>query len=88
MLFTWGYNHSLNDYSLFIKKTHYFTTLISIYIDGIIVIRDDLSEIFTLKAFLDDRFKIKDLGCLTTFWILCLLSSVRYFVFSSKEVYL
>lgn len=52
----------MNDYSLFIKLHANCLTMVVVYIDDKLVTGDDLSEILILKSFLDDQFKIKDLG--------------------------
>lgn len=57
-----GYSSSLNGYSLFTKFTSSSTVLNVIYVDDILLARNDDSELTSLKAFLDQQFKIKDLG--------------------------
>nr|XP_016478308.1 PREDICTED: uncharacterized mitochondrial protein AtMg00810-like [Nicotiana tabacum] len=56
-----GYSFSLNGYSLFTKFTSSSTILIDVYVDDILLVRNDDSELTSLKAFLDQQFKIKDL---------------------------
>ncbi|XP_075074557.1 uncharacterized protein LOC142162140 [Nicotiana tabacum] len=62
-----GYVCSLNDYSLFYKKTEYSTIYTAVYVDDVIITRTDISEIAQVKCFLHDQFKIKDLGKLHYF---------------------
>lgn len=57
-----GYSSSLNDYSLFSKVTLSSIILIIVYVDGILLVGNDISELESVKYFLDNQFKIKDLG--------------------------
>nr|XP_009793735.1 PREDICTED: uncharacterized protein LOC104240569 [Nicotiana sylvestris] len=66
-LCTRGYTHSLNDYSLFIKRSESSTVFLAVYVEDIILTGDDPKEINALKIFLDDLFKVKDLGLLNYF---------------------
>uniref|UniRef100_A0A1S4DM69 Uncharacterized mitochondrial protein AtMg00810-like n=1 Tax=Nicotiana tabacum TaxID=4097 RepID=A0A1S4DM69_TOBAC len=66
-LCTRGYTHSLNDYSLVIKRSESSTVFLVVYVDDIILTGDDPKEINALKMFLDDLFKVKDLGLLNYF---------------------
>ncbi|XP_057953853.1 uncharacterized protein LOC131148129 [Malania oleifera] len=50
------------DYNLFTKVTEGFFIAILVYVDDIIVARNDMDTIDQLKRSLDDQFKIKDLG--------------------------
>lgn len=48
-----GNSHSLNDYSLFFKKSEGMITIVAVYVNNILVTRDDHLEQFQLKEFLD-----------------------------------
>ncbi|XP_019233911.1 PREDICTED: uncharacterized protein LOC109214451 [Nicotiana attenuata] len=62
-----GYQHSENDHSLFCKKTPSSIIFVAVYVDDVIITGTDSAEIASLKAFLDQMFKIKDLGILHYF---------------------
>ncbi|XP_019232517.1 PREDICTED: uncharacterized protein LOC109213210 [Nicotiana attenuata] len=55
------------DYSLFSKKTGESIVYIAVYVDDIVVTGTDTVEITDLKTFLNNNFKIKDLGKLHYF---------------------
>nr|XP_016500926.1 PREDICTED: uncharacterized mitochondrial protein AtMg00810-like [Nicotiana tabacum] len=57
-----GFQPSMNDYSLFRKLKGSHLTIVVVYEDDILLAGDDMSELTTFKEFLDDQFKIKDLG--------------------------
>ncbi|XP_019257873.1 PREDICTED: uncharacterized protein LOC109236110 [Nicotiana attenuata] len=62
-----GYSHSLNDYSLFFKRKGTSISILAVYVDDIVLTGNDQGELNALKAFLDQEFKIKDLGNLHYF---------------------
>jgi hypothetical protein len=66
-LISLGYSHSNADYSLFTKTCNNKFTAILIYVDDIVLTGNDFSEIQLVKSFLNDKFKIKDLGQLRYF---------------------
>ncbi|KAK2388029.1 putative mitochondrial protein [Trifolium repens] len=62
-----GYIQSKADYSLFTKKTSLGYTAILVYVDDLVLGGTDINEINHLKALLDSKFSIKDLGSLKYF---------------------
>lgn len=57
-----GYTHFMNDYSVFHKKSGSSIVFVDVYVDNVLLTGTDLVEINSLKSFLHDTFKIKDLG--------------------------
>nr|XP_016436991.1 PREDICTED: uncharacterized mitochondrial protein AtMg00810-like [Nicotiana tabacum] len=62
-----GYVHSMLDYFLFYKKAGASVIFVAMYVDDVIITGSQLDEIESLKGFLHETFKIKDLGRLNYF---------------------
>jgi hypothetical protein len=54
-------------FSLYVKKTNYGIIVIIIYVDDLIITRDNDANIFNLKKLLKQKFERKDLGELRYF---------------------
>jgi hypothetical protein len=66
-LIAFGFTQSEADNSSFTKVDNSSFTALLVYIDDIIVAGNCSSSIESLKSFLQNQFKIKDLGCLCYF---------------------
>ena len=66
-LLDFGFSQSKTDYSLFIKSTYSSFIALLVYVGVILVASDSQDSINVLKIFLNDHFKIKDLGLLHYF---------------------
>ena len=62
-----GFTHSKNNYSLFTKISKEHTTLLAVYVDDILVSRNNEHEIKLLKKHLQNTFTIKDFWVFTIF---------------------
>ena len=62
-----GFIQSKADYSLFTRNQVHELTIILVYVDDIIVTGNNADAISSLKAFLHQRFHLKDLGILKYF---------------------
>ncbi|PNY03100.1 retrovirus-related Pol polyprotein from transposon TNT 1-94 [Trifolium pratense] len=62
-----GYVQSKSDYSLFTKQASSGLTIILVYVDDLVLGGTDSNEIQNIKALLDEKFSIKDLGYLKYF---------------------
>jgi len=77
VLYSRGYKHSENDYSIFHKKSSTSAVFVAVYVDDILLTGNDDHEIAELKAYLDSAFKVKDLGFVNYFLGLEVLSSSK-----------
>ncbi|CAM8883250.1 unnamed protein product [Rhodiola kirilowii] len=59
-----GFHQSLNDYSLFTLQYGDDFIMLLLYVDDVIVTGTSMQLIQDIKAFIHDKFKIKDLGTL------------------------
>jgi len=66
-LISQNYILSSADHSLFLKRHDIDTTIILVYVDDIVLTRNDHAEILNITNMLDQNFKIKNLGDLTYF---------------------
>jgi hypothetical protein len=66
-LIAFGFTQFKADYSLFTKVDNSSFTALLVYVDDIIVTGNCSSSLESLKSFLHNQFKIKDLGCLSYF---------------------
>jgi len=85
VLFSRGYKHYENDYSLFYKKTAEYAVFVAVYVDDILVTGSNEAEICDLKLHLDTTFKIKDLGFISYFLGLEVLQSSQGLVLTQRK---
>ncbi|KAM2392165.1 hypothetical protein ACFX1X_035690 [Malus domestica] len=62
-----GYNQSHSDHTLFVKRRQEKVTALIIYVDDMIITRDDFDEISKLQSNLAAEFEMKSLGDLKYF---------------------
>ena len=63
-----GYKQSNSDHTLFVKHNKGMITCLIVYVDDMIVTRNDLEERITLQNHLARKFEMKDLGPLKYFF--------------------
>lgn len=56
------YVSNKNDYFLFTKGSGDFVMVLGVYVDDILLASSDVTKMKALKSFIDEQFKIKDLG--------------------------
>ncbi len=66
-LVTSGFQTSNANFSLYVKKTDHGIVVIVIYVDDLIITRDNDANIFDLNKLLKQKFEMKDLGELRYF---------------------
>ena len=62
-----GYIQSNADHTLFFKHATGKVAILIVYVDDIVITRDDVTEIVDLKKYLAQEFEVKDLGQLKYF---------------------
>lgn len=62
-----GYQQSNADHTLFFKRHHDKITILTVYVDDIVITGDDVEEISYLKKMMAKIFEVKDLGYLHYF---------------------
>lgn len=66
-LYNLCFNQSKSDYYLFTKKFNNHFTIIFVYVDDLILVGNEITEINNVKSILDTKFSLKDLGNLKYF---------------------
>ena len=77
---------SKSDHSVFYRNSQASTILLVVYVDDIIITRNDMAGIFSLKSFFYGQFHIKDLGMLKYFLGVGVMRSKRG-IFLSQMTY-
>ena len=62
-----GFAQSKSDYFMLTRVHNGIIIIILVYMDDVLVASNDLQAVTDFKNFLDDKFKLKDLGCLKYF---------------------
>lgn len=63
-----GYYSHKNDYSLFTKSNDGSLTVLVVYVDDILLVGDDVTDLDNRNSSLDSQLRIKDLGTIHFFW--------------------
>lgn len=74
----------MKDYSLFTKSTSTSLTVLAVYVDDILQAGDDV-ELDSVKLFLDQQFKIKDLGTIHYFLGMEVTKCPQGFIISQQK---
>ena len=81
-----NYKQNNIDHTLFIKQKPGKVTVFIVYVDDMVVITNDSSEIKTLQRQLAIEFELKDLGNLNYFLGLKLQDQLRKFLFANGSM--
>ena len=80
-----GYTQGKADHTLFIKHTNGKIYILIVYVDDIIVTRDDIQEIAALKQKLKAEFVLKDLGTMKYFFGMEIARSKEGMIISQRK---
>src|SRR5438270_2731243 len=80
-----GYKQSNGDHTMFYKHENGRITILSVYVDDIIITGDDKKEIRMLKYYLAEEFEVKDLGELKYFLGIEIARGPRGIVLSQRK---
>ncbi|XP_028075976.1 uncharacterized protein LOC114278168 [Camellia sinensis] len=80
-----GFQANRCDFSLFVKKTSHSITILLIYVDDILVTRNDSSYISTLITQMHSTFSMKELGLINYFLGISVTSSSSGYCLSQKK---
>ncbi|CAM8985316.1 unnamed protein product [Rhodiola kirilowii] len=88
-LLKFGFTQSLNDYSLFTLQEGTEFIILLVYVNDVLLTYTSLVLIENIKAFIHDKFKIKDLGTLKYFLGLEVARNLNVVIFryKSKTIY-
>jgi len=64
MVLAFGLKRSQSDHTVFYKNTNLGSILLVVYVDDIVITRNNSKGIDDLKSFLQSQFQTKDLGAL------------------------
>ncbi|KAM1278709.1 hypothetical protein ACFX2J_030693 [Malus domestica] len=80
-----GFCQSIADSSLFVRSSSVGKLVVLIFVDDLIVTGDNMSEINTLKQYLNNKFAIKDLGTLKYFLGIEMAHSHKSFFLNQRK---